>query len=214
MIKSIGILGGTFDPIHFGHLRAAEEILDYLNLDEMRLMPCGSPPHRALPMANAQHRLAMVKLAIHQTDLKIDDREIKRQGPSYTVDSLMSIRHEFPKASLCLCLGLDAFLSITTWHAWEKLIELANIVIIDRGGWDIPSTGVIADFLTKHLLTSTQKINDFAFGKIVQVVIPPLEIKGSSIRALLVAGHSVEFLLPHSVIEYIHKHHLYEEMIS
>lgn len=207
--KAIGIFGGTFDPIHFGHLRAAEEVLERLALDEMRLIPCGYPPHRGSPIASAIHRLNMTKLAAKNTNLIVDDREIQRQGPSYSVDTLMSLRHEFPKNCLCFCLGLDAFLNLTAWHDWEKLIQLTNIVVLHRGGWDMPTTGVIAEFLTQNLLEPGERINNFASGKIIQQVITPLDIKGSSIRASLEAQHSVEFLLPHSVIEYIQQHNLY-----
>jgi nicotinate-nucleotide adenylyltransferase len=207
--KTIGILGGTFDPIHFGHLRAAQEIYERLELDEMRLMPCKQPPHRALPMASASDRLTMVRLAAKDTPFIVDDREMQRKGPSYSVDTLISLRNEFPKASLCLIIGVDAFLGLPTWHEWQKIIQLANIVVMHRSGWDIPTTGAVAELLAKHQLKTNEKMVDFTAQKITEQAITSLEIAASTIRSLIQAGHSPDFLLPSRVIDYIKQHQLY-----
>jgi len=206
--KSIGIFGGTFDPIHFGHCRAALEIKQQLKLEELRLIPCKNPPHRTT-IASAEDRLAMLKLAVKNTPLMIDDCEMLRSGPSYTVDTLLSLRKAHPRTSLCLIIAMDAFLGLPTWYEWEKLIELANIAVIDRQGWNMPGSGILAEFFNNHALASKENIIDFTCGKIVLQSITSLDISASNIRLLIQKGHSPQFLLPDSVLEYIQKHTLY-----
>lgn len=207
--KAIGILGGTFDPIHFGHLRSALEIYQQLNFDEMRLIPCKQPPHRTQPFASAADRLAMTRIAVEQSPLMVDDREMHRDGPSYSVDTLLSLRQEYPEASLCFVIGLDAFLNLPTWHKWEKIIQLANIIVMHRGNWSIPTTGTISELLTINALKSSEKILDFSCGKVLEQSITPLNISASNIRSMLQSRISAEFLLPKPVLNYIHQHHLY-----
>lgn len=207
--KAIGIMGGTFDPIHFGHLRAAQEIYERLSLDEIRLFPCKEPPHRTTPVVSPEDRLAMIKLAIQDSNLWVDDRELHRLGPSYTVDTLRSLRKEFPNASLALIIGVDAFLGLPTWHEWDKILELTNIVVIHRSGWTMPTAGTMAELLLKHHLNTHEKISDFEAGKITQQAITSIEISASTIRSLIQAGHSAHFLLPSNVLDYIETHHLY-----
>jgi nicotinate-nucleotide adenylyltransferase len=209
MSKKIAILGGTFDPIHFGHLRAAQEIYEELTLDEIRLIPCKHPPHRSTPLASAADRLAMVRLAARGTKLIVDDREIDRPGPSYTVDTLVSLRDELPHASLNLMVGVDAFLGLPHWHNWKKIIQLANIIVMHRHGWNIPTTGIIPELLENHKLDSSKKITEYLHGKIIQLGITSLEITATTIRSLIQTGHSPDFLLPNSVMEYIQHHRLY-----
>lgn len=207
--KSLGILGGTFDPIHFGHLRAALEVYQGLKLDEIRLIPCQSPPHRAKPAANAFDRFQMVSLAIQDSVLKLDDREMKRGGESYSVDTLSSLRQEFPKISLCMILGVDAFLSLPSWHHWEKLLDLANIVVMHRVGWNFPEQGQMIDFLKEHRMPTDQTIQAFLYGKIVVQEISSLNIQASVIRSMIGSGRSPEFLLPEKVLKYIRLNQLY-----
>lgn len=208
-LNTIGIFGGTFDPIHFGHLRAALEIHQQFNLDETRLIPCKHPPHRSAPIASADDRLAMVQLAVLDTALSVDDREMHREGPSYTVDTLMSLRREYPKASLCLIVGSDAFLGLSTWHEWEKLIQLANIIVMIRTGSNVPETGPMVNLLSKHALTPNEQIADFSAGKIVYQKITSLDISATAIRTLIQKEKSPQFLLPVSVFDYIKQHALY-----
>src|SRR5210317_2209069 len=123
----IGVFGGTFDPIHFGHLRSALEICESLDLKEIRFIPCRIPPHRGEPVADPMQRMAMVRAALAgQPDMILDDREIKREGPSYMVDTLESLRSEFTTEPLCLVLGMDAFLGLSSWHRWKDLLTLAH----------------------------------------------------------------------------------------
>jgi len=206
---TIGLLGGTFDPIHYGHLRAAIEIYEYLKLNEIRLIPCNQPPHRANPIANAEQRLRMTKLATLGTELKVDNCEMLREGPSYTVDSLISLRKEFPNDALCLIIGVDAFLSLPSWHQWEKIIQLANIVVMHRNQWKMPTEGILAEFLSKHRLSLNENINHFMAGKIIQCPITALAIAASQIRTLIQNGLSPDFLLPEKVLNYIKQQGLY-----
>lgn len=212
--KSIGILGGTFDPIHFGHLRAALELYQILKLDEMRLIPCQNPPHRHAPTIAASHRFNMASLAVENSPLQVDDREMKRQGPSYTFDTLMSLRQEFPVANFYMVLGADAFLGLHSWYLWEKLIQLTNIVIIHRVGWEFPTSGSMADFFNQHLMPRMET-NDahhsFQFGKIFTQSITALDIQASRIRSIIALGESPQFLLPDKVMNYIQKNGLYQE---
>lgn len=209
--KSIGIFGGTFDPIHFGHLRAAFEIYQALKLDEMRLIPCRYPPHRGIPIADASHRLHMVSLAIENSCLKLDEQEMKREGPSYTIDTLMSLRREFPYSALYMVIGLDSFLTLSSWYQWEKLIQLANIVVIHRTGWNFPEKGDMMDFFKAHSLKSEDNIHqhEYASGKILTQAITSLDIKASGIRSMIASGQSPEFLLPKNVLKYIQQKSLY-----
>lgn len=229
MSKSIGIFGGTFDPIHIGHCRAALEIYQALQLDEMRLIPCKHPPHRAQPSASPEHRLNMAHLAVAGTPLQVDDREMHRDGPSYSVDTLMSLRREFPKASLCFVVGIDAFMGLTSWYQWEKLIQLTNIVVTHRKGYEFPKTGNssnnsgIAALLEKYALNKEKLENqehqgnpekqdslcNHLCGKISTQTISGLEISASSIRNLIETKRSPAFLLPEKVLEYIQKNELY-----
>lgn len=207
--QSIGIFGGTFDPIHFGHLRSALEVQQTLKLDEVRLIPCRYPPHRETPSVGSAHRLQMVALALENSILQIDDQEIKRESPSYTVDTLLSLRKEFPDACLCMIVGVDAFLSLPSWYQWEKLIELANIIVMHRVGWNFPEQGQMSDYLKKYGLKTGDDIKEFKSGVVVTQTINSLNIQASRIRAMIKLGESPQFLLPENVLKYIRLHGLY-----
>ncbi len=207
--QTIGIFGGTFDPIHFGHLRAILEVTEQLHLNETRLIPCKNPPHRIPPLATGEHRLNMLKIAIKHSPLSIDEQEMQRTGPSYSVDTLRKLKKEHPNDSLCMIIGVDAFLGLPSWHKWEELIQLANIVVMYRAGWDISETGTINTLLKKHVLNPQENIADFKCGKILQHKITSLNISASTIRTLIQEGHSPQFLLPDEVWEYIQEHGLY-----
>ena len=135
-MQPIGIFGGTFDPIHFGHLRPAFELSQALKLAEVRFLPAGNPPHRQATLASAEVRLAMVKAAVAgEKRFVVDDREVRRVGASYSVDTLTELRAEFPDRSLCLMLGMDAFLGLPNWHRWRDILDLAHVVVWRRPGW-------------------------------------------------------------------------------
>src|SRR5579884_1723014 len=135
-MQPIGLFGGTFDPIHYGHLRTAFELWQELRLAEVRFMPTGSPPHREQPLASAELRLRMVQAAVaDQQAFVVDDREVRRTGISYSVDTLTELRGEYPDRSLCLLLGMDAFLGLPNWHRWRDLLDLAHVCVATRPGW-------------------------------------------------------------------------------
>ena len=135
MDKPIGILGGTFDPVHNGHLRMAIEVMELCALDEVRLTPLHTPPHRLLPNTTPQHRLAMLSHAVKEVQgLRIDERELQRAGVSFTVDTLRSLREELGNKPLCLIMGMDAFQGLNTWHEWTSLVDLAHIIVASRPG--------------------------------------------------------------------------------
>jgi nicotinate-nucleotide adenylyltransferase len=157
-MNPIGIFGGTFDPIHFGHLRTAFELLQALRLSEMRFMPAGNPPHREATFASPEQRLAMVQAATQgQPGFTVDDREIRREGLSYSVDTMRTLRADFPDRSLCLVIGMDAFLGLPKWHQWRELLELAHLVVAHRPGWRAPSMGPLGELLVDR---GTGRIGD------------------------------------------------------
>ncbi len=207
----IGLLGGTFDPVHFGHLRLALEIRQTLNLDDMRLLPCGQPPHRDRPGASARQRLAMLKLALADCrELTLDAREMQREGPSYTLDTLMELRRELgDQVSLVLAMGVDAFAGLHRWHRWQELLNHSHILVLERPGWALPATGPAAELLRQRRATPAALEVD-AGGSIVLQSLRLLPISASDIRRQLAQGQSPQFLLPEPVRQYIGRHGLYQ----
>lgn len=206
----IGIFGGTFDPVHFGHLRAACEVLDQLDLAEVRLIPCGDPAHREPARASAGDRLAMVELAVDGTPgLVVDDRELRRPGPSYMVDTLDSLRGEFADSPLCLILGMDAFLGLASWHRWERILELSHIVVMQRPGVEAPEAGIIADLLAARAIADREEFIAASSGRIIFVPITQLHISATQIRDILAAGRRANYLTPAPVLDYIRSRQLY-----
>jgi nicotinate-nucleotide adenylyltransferase len=214
--QAVGILGGTFDPIHYGHLRLAEEMLELANFRKILFIPAGTPPHRDVPRVSAQHRSAMVRLAIaDQPAFVLDEREVARTTPCYSVDTLRELRAEYGKEQpLCLLMGGDAFLQLDTWHAWEQLFELAHIVVGFRPGFTLDERiHSAAPDLRRHYqrrLCSVDALAGQPAGGIVELAIPKLEISATLIRSRVAENRSIRYLLPNKVADYIHQHHLYE----
>jgi len=210
-LSPVGVLGGTFNPVHYGHLRSALELVQSLGLEQLRLMPSAVPPHREAPTCSATHRAAMVELAVAgEPHLACDSRELQRSGKSYTIDSLMDIRRELDAdQSLCLVMGCDAVLSIDTWHHWQELLDWAHIVVIARPGWHLPQAGVVAEWLESYRLASVDALRQKAAGGIIIEELRPLAISSTEIRDLLAAGQSARYLLPEAVLDYIKTHNLY-----
>jgi len=213
--KAIGILGGTFDPIHFGHLRLAEEMLELANLRQIRFIPTGIPPHRNAPQVSAQHRSAMVRLAItDQPAFVLDEREVERTAPCYTVNTLRELRAELGAAQpLCLLMGGDAFLQLHTWHEWEQLFGLAHIVVGYRPGFTLEERihSATAE-LQRHYqqrLCAANALSQQPCGGITELAIPKLEISATDIRRRVAEGRTIRYLLPSAVADYIHQHQLY-----
>lgn len=206
----IGILGGTFDPVHLAHLRVALEVQEALGLAEVRFVPCRVPPHRATPVATVEQRCAMLRLAIAgQQGFLVDERELQRPGPSYTVDTLAELRAEWPTTPLCLIVGSDAFEGIATWHRWQQLPELAHLVVAHRPGW-VPAIPAGAAPLSAARCDAAAIATAPAGGVLFQPV-TQLDIAATQIRTLVQAGRSVRYLVPDAVRGFIYDHHLYCE---
>jgi len=214
--QPIGILGGTFDPIHYGHLRLAEEMLELANLRQIRFIPTGIPPHRDSPQVSPQHRSAMVKLAIaDQPAFVLDEREVRRDTPCYTVDTLTELRGELGAAQpLCLLMGGDAFLQLHTWHEWEQLFDLAHIVVGYRPGFTIEERISSAPaILRQHYqqrLCAVESLSQRPSGGVAELAIPKLEISATMIRSRVAQNRTIRYLLPNAVADYINQHHLYK----
>jgi nicotinate-nucleotide adenylyltransferase len=212
-MKPVGILGGTFDPIHHGHLRLALELYEALDLKQVRLIPLATPPHRLAPIAPARLRLAMLEAAIgNEPALLADDRELRRQGRSYTVDTLSDLRRELTDIPVCLLLGMDAFAALHTWHRWQQLIGLTHIVVASRSEAYLPVTGAVMDLFERHKTTDLQDLQRMPAGRIVLQPIPVLDISASRIRALIARGRNPRYLLPEPVIALINQHNLYRNL--
>ena len=210
----IAILGGTFDPIHFGHLRPAVEIFETLALNELRFIPSAKPPHRWQPEANAQHRLAMVKKAIKAyPKFVLDDREYIRleqdNVSSFTIDTVRSIREEIGvKTPLCMIVGMDAFQSFTSWRDWQAILDCVHLIVATRPGYEDDAKN--QEWVQQRLETNPKILKKSAFGKVYFCDVTPLDISATFIRKQIDDGNSACYLSPKNVIKYIKKHNLYE----
>ena len=212
----LGLLGGTFDPIHDGHLELAREVRAALALSAVRLLPAGDPPHRAAPVATALQRLAMVELAIEDCPgLEVDAREIARPGRSYTVLTLEELRQEAPARPLALIVGTDAFLGLPGWHRWRELFDLAHLVVVARPGTTLDAAlpAPLADEWQRRYRRSSDALAGAVAGAIVLQPITAHDISASALRAQLARGSAgiaaVRGLLPPAVLAYIERNRLY-----
>ena len=206
----IGLLGGTFDPVHFGHLRPALEIQQSIGLDEVRLLPSHVPPHRSQPHATPQQRLAMLHAAVAgDPAFTVDTREFEREGPSYTLDTLQSLRAELAGTSLSLLIGMDAFREFSSWHRWREILDYAHLVVMTRPGKVPPEQDELADFISLHRVADAATLKSRASGLLLFHPVTQLEISGTQIRKLLASGKRADYLLPKSVLEVIYSEGLY-----
>lgn len=210
MLSKIGILGGTFDPVHHGHLRLALELRQTLGLSQMRLMPCHRPVHRGQPQVSSAQRAEMIRLALMDCpELTLDERELRRDEPSYTFDTLRSLRDELgPDVSLLWALGTDAFAALDTWNRWQELLDYTHLVVIERPGFSLPQTGAVAELLQRHRAPVTA-LSELPAGAIVLPSLRLLDISATDIRGQVAIGESVQFLIPESVRRYILAEGLY-----
>jgi len=216
-LAPIGILGGTFDPIHHGHLRLAQEALEQCRLSEVRFLPSGTPPHRAPPLSSSIQRLQMVQLAVQaQPGFTVDDREINRTNKCYSVDTFSELRAELgAQQPLCLILGSDAFLKLHTWHQWQQLFELTHIVVMQRPGRPIGNAMAQAESsLNKQyqsrLAPTPQLLHESASGHVVVLDMPQLDISATDIRRRAAQNKNLRYLLPDAVAHYIITNQLYK----
>lgn len=212
--SAIGILGGTFNPIHFGHLRMAEELAEGLGLNQVRFIPSANPPHKDRPLISAQQRAAMVALAIQQNQaFMLDTRELARDGASYTIDTLTSLRDELGnEISITLFMGSDAFTHFDTWHRWQEIIEHCHIALVQRPHLSSEKhrlSKTLKTFLHNHYSENSEELQHSPSGIVTMRQITALDISSTDIRHALKRGNSVRYLMPDNVIDYIDQQHLY-----
>jgi nicotinate-nucleotide adenylyltransferase len=211
-MSPIGIFGGTFDPIHYGHLRSAFEMLQALDFAEIRFIPCSDPPHRGVTYANAGQRYRLVEIAIAGQDgFAVDDRELRRGGPSYTIDTVLELREEFPDRSLGLIIGMDAFLGLSAWHRWDEILDYAHIIVAHRPGWKAPDIGVLGELIMEHGTHRVDELHTARKGLVHIHAVTQLEIASTEIRDLVAAGRDPRFLMPDDVRDAILEMGLYKE---
>jgi nicotinate-nucleotide adenylyltransferase len=212
--RPLGLLGGTFDPVHLGHLRLAEEAREALGLERVVWLPAGQPPHRGPPRVSGAHRLAMVRLAVADNGgFAVDDAEVRAAAPSYTAVSLERLRAESgPERPLVLLMGADAFLGLPAWHRWRELFGLAHVAVASRPGYAIDAgmlPGALAEEFAARRRPDSASLGAAPAGAIVEFAITPLAISASDIRDRVAGARSVRYLIPDSVLDYIGRHSLY-----
>ncbi len=199
-MRPVGLFGGTFDPIHFGHLRAAFELTELLDLGRVLFIPAADPPHRGRPLADAQTRLAMVRAAVEDEEsFLVDDRELRRPGPSYTVLTLEELRREHGDAPLVLLLGMDAFLGLPTWHRWTELLDLAHLAVAHRPKAALPSSGELGRLIGRCRARDRSEIAASPAGRIFIHPGTQLDISSTDLRETLSAGRDPRYLMPEPV---------------
>lgn len=208
--RRVGLLGGTFDPVHIGHLRSALEVADMLGLDELRLVPNARPPHRDQPQVSPEQRLAMVQQAVRGiSPLQVDGRELLRERPSYTIETLEAVRAELATGDqLFLLLGWDAFCGLPGWHRWEELLWHCHIIVLQRPDADSEPPDALRNLLAARAVSAPSGLKGPA-GNIAFVWQTPLAVSATQIRQLLASGKSVRYLVPDAVLAYIEAHGLY-----
>lgn len=206
-MKRIGVMGGTFDPIHYGHLRSALELAEHLQLDQIRFIPSNIPPHRAQPGVSADKRRDMVALAIQSEPLFVlDDRELQRNGSSYSVDTMQSLRDELGESvQLFFLMGMDAAQGFTQWHRWQDILDLCHLVVFHR-----PSYIVNLQALLAYQEHDKQAFLSSAVGKVYCQSVTALDISATMIRQHLNQGLSVRYLMPQSSLDYLQEKQLYQ----
>lgn len=210
VVKRLAILGGTFDPVHVGHLRSALEVGELLGLDEVRLMPNALPPHRDMPSVSALQRLQMVQLAVaNEPLLTVDARELQRDKPSWTIDTLISVRAELAaEDQLFFVLGWDALCGLSSWQRWRELLDYCHLLVLQRPDMQASLPEPVQALLAERQVDSWQQAQGPA-GSIVFLQQTPLAVSATAIRQLLAEQKSIRFLVPDRVLEFIQTQGLY-----
>ena len=213
MFPLLGLFGGTFDPIHNGHLSLANELIKKLALTEVQFIPSKKTHYRPVPITSTLNRVDMIKYAIaNQSRLVLNDIEIKREAISYSIDTLKLLRSLFPRYSLCFILSTDAFADFNQWHQYLVILEYCHLIVINRPNYHLPQQKWLDDLLSQHQTKNLKDLNQFLFGKIFFQFLPTLQISATQIRNLLAKGDykTVTLLLPKKVLSYIKEHKLYQ----
>lgn len=210
----LGLFGGTFDPVHYGHLRLAEEAIAHLGLTGVRWIPAGHPPHRGTPQVTAEQRLAMVlRSTAENPRFSVDPAEVEASAPSYTVHTLTRLRSELgAQRPLVLLVGADAFAGLASWHRWRDLFALAHIAVSHRPGFPVETASLPHELATEfgdRRTTDAAVLAAAPAGQIVTFAMTQLAISATQIRKLLANGLSARYLLPDAVLDYIQDHSLY-----
>lgn len=211
--SKIALLGGTFNPIHIGHLRSAIDVIELLALDELRLIPNALPPHREQPNVSPQQRLEMVRLATTKVPkLVVDDRELRRNKPSYTIDTLLSIHAELTaEDQLFFIMGWDAFCGLPTWYRWQELLTHCHIIVLQRPYLSVKIPKELQSFLAGKVVTDAACFTRLN-GQVLFLQQTVLDISSTHIRQALAQSKSVQFLVADKVLDYINEHKLYQEL--
>ena len=216
MNKSIAIFGGTFDPVHYGHIRSAVAVREHLGLSGVRLIPSYEPPHRSRTECSADHRLAMLRIAVEDVSgVTVDDREIQRQGISYTVDTLRSLREELADVPLCIVLGMDAFYTLDQWYEWRKVADLAHLVVLKRPGHDKSLVPVdIREWAAEREPVNIDDLGYNVSGLVAYLELEQIPASSTDIRNAFHRGDVPCGILPGAVHQYINHHGLYQQSWS
>ena len=203
----MGFYGGTFDPVHLGHVHAAQTVRQALGLTHVHMVLSARPGHRGQPAAQDDHRWQMLQLACAEEDgLIADDRELRRDGPSYTYRTLSDLRREEPHWIPCWVVGQDSFATLPTWHRWRELLEYCNFVVVDRPGDQRAEPQALQEVCEQHTVDA---LDEHLRGQILRLDLPMQSVSATQIRRLIAAGESVEHLLAAPICHYISAHHLY-----
>ena len=209
-VEPLALFGGTFDPVHYGHLRCADEARQKLTLSKLYLLPAGTPAHRDVPQATVRQRLDMLQLAHKEfPHLMIDDRETRRSGPSYMVETLQELRVSFPDRPLILLIGQDAANLLHTWFHWEQLFELAHIVVLTRPATHTKYEKNLAAQLQTRSGTEDRKLFESKAGAVLHLEVEPIDVSATAIKRIIRSGGSPGSMLPAAVLEYITRNRLY-----
>jgi nicotinate-nucleotide adenylyltransferase len=204
-------MGGTFDPVHNGHLRTALEIQQWMGVERVCLIPSRVPVHRDQPGCTSEQRLAMLRLAVEREPaLCVDDREVRSEQPSYSLLTLQSLRAEIgPPRPLCMVLGMDAYLGLPSWHGWEQLLDYCHIIVVCRPGYVYEPDERMRRFRRAHETRSLNTVLSSACGRVLMHELTPLSISATQIRQLVAKGLSPRYLCPDPVWHYMQQHNLY-----
>ena len=210
--RAFAVFGGTFDPIHLAHLACAQYVLKHCAVSEVQLMPCHLPAHRASPGVSAEHRAAMVQLAIeHIPGLSLQSLELNKHSPSYTVDSLRLLREQYQRGGLLFVMGMDSLAYFKQWHQWQSILQLAHLVVCQRSG-STAEDGDCPALLEQYGTSSIQDLHLLDAGKILLLDNPPLDLSATRVRNLLEKNQlnsELAQLIPAEVLQYIKAERLY-----